>query len=229
MSRASDSTFGLQRGKIGDRIGVVINGKQFYKGLYAPTNPRTPAQQRHRAKLAFANRLSAVLADAVNVGFVKVADRERLQTPRNAFVKTNWNNGALVWDDEREEWTVCYELLLLADGPLYIDPSMTASVDGDDLLIVSPTSCVSNGEADDDVLRVALYCPESGQVCLYDGARRRDSAESRYILPAEFRGRRVVAYAWFQSLVYHRATPGHAAVPVDMASPSRCLGVFDLG
>ena len=58
MSHTDGNTFGLEHGKIGDRIAVVLNGKQVYKRLYKPTNPRTPKQQMHRAKLAYINRLS---------------------------------------------------------------------------------------------------------------------------------------------------------------------------
>lgn len=102
MSHTDRNTFGLEHGKIGDRIAVVLDGKQIYKKLYKPTNPRTPKQQMHRAKIAFVNRLSSVLAEAVNLGFEKVPEPGSGQSPRNAFVKENWNNGALVWL-EREE------------------------------------------------------------------------------------------------------------------------------
>ena len=44
---------------------MVLDGKQIYKKLYKPTNPRTPKQQMHRAKLAFVNRLSKELAEEV--------------------------------------------------------------------------------------------------------------------------------------------------------------------
>ena len=102
MSHTDRNTFGLEHGKIGDRIAVVLDGKQIYKKLYKPTNPRTPKQQMHRAKIAFVNRLSAVLAEAVNLGFEMVPEKGSGQSPRNAFVKMNWDNGALVWT-EREQ------------------------------------------------------------------------------------------------------------------------------
>lgn len=103
MSHTDRNTFGLEHGKIGDRIAVVLDGKQIYKKLYKPTNPRTPKQQMHRAKIAFINRLSSVLADAVNVGFEKVPEKGSGHSPRNAFVKENWNNGALVWLEREED------------------------------------------------------------------------------------------------------------------------------
>ena len=96
MSHTDRNTFGLEHGKIGDRIAVVLDGKQIYKKLYRPTNPRTPKQQMHRAKIAFVNRLSSVLAEAVNLGFEMVPEKGSGQSPRNAFVKENWNNGAVL-------------------------------------------------------------------------------------------------------------------------------------
>lgn len=94
MSHTDGNTFGLEHGKIGDRIAVVLDGKQIYKKLYKPTNPRTPKQQMHRAKLAFVNRLSKELAEAVNLGFEMVPEKGSGQTARNAFVKMNWDNGS---------------------------------------------------------------------------------------------------------------------------------------
>ena len=74
-------------------------------------------------------------------------------TARNAFVKTNMHNGALVWLEREQgqanetkgeseqdgirddatagltgEWAVVPEQLELADGPRYIDSGMTATV-----------------------------------------------------------------------------------------------------
>lgn len=69
MAKGDNSTSGLVRGKLGDRIGKVRGGKQIYTKLYSPTNPRTPDQQKHRNKLGLANKLSKVLAEAVNRGF----------------------------------------------------------------------------------------------------------------------------------------------------------------
>ena len=47
MSHTDGNIWGLEHGKIGDRIAVVLGGKQIYKKLYKPTNPRTPKQQMH--------------------------------------------------------------------------------------------------------------------------------------------------------------------------------------
>lgn len=83
MSRSTGNTFGLERGKVGDRIAIVLDGKQFYKGLYRPTNPRTPKQQMHRAKLAFANRLASQLVEAANTAGISTLSPDEKKADKN--------------------------------------------------------------------------------------------------------------------------------------------------
>ena len=125
-----DSKSGLEHGKIGDRIAVVLDGKQIYKKLYKPTNPRTPKQQMHRAKFACFSRLSKELEEAVNLGFAMVPVPGSSQKPRNVFVKMNWDNGSLVWDEENCGWGICPERLLLSYGPRALCCGMSAEVVG---------------------------------------------------------------------------------------------------
>ena len=226
MSRSTGNTFGLERGKVGDRIAIVLDGKQFYKGLYRPTNPRTPKQQMHRAKLAFANRLASQLAEVVNIGFVRVPEPGSLQSPRNAFVKANWDNGALVWNDSRSAWELCPERLLLADGPRFINPDMTASLEGNRLRITCPEpQRPCRYAVADDQLRVVLYRPAVPEVLLLDGPLRDRCDGCHLTFPDGWlQGSDPVhIYAWFQATAYHRGNPSHATVSPDEASPSRYL------
>lgn len=229
MSRSDGNTFGLEHGKIGDRIAVVLNGRQIYKKLYSPTNPRTPKQQMHRAKLAFINRLSAVLADAVNLGFAKVPEPKSMQSPRNAFVKANWDKGALIWNQETSAWELCYERLLLAQGPRFISPQMTARVSEGRLRI----TCSDLGLNDkyavaDDQLYVAIYRPDTSALHLYRGPLRAECAECTFALPPDDGDAdgMMRVYAWFQATCFHRATSTHATVRPNQASPSLYLGAF---
>ena len=248
MSHADGNTFGLEHGKIGDRIAVVLNGKQIYKGLYKPTNPRTPKQQMHRAKLAFVNQLSKVLAEAVNLGFATVPQSGSGMTARNAFVKTNWNNGALVWLEREEgvtgvdapkdskdgsngltgEWAVVPQRLVLANGPRYIGRGMTATVRDGRLHI----GCSDPGLDDphamkDDRLMVAIYRPAVPTMHLFGGPMREECRESAYELPkAEGEEDVMLVYAWFQATSYHRSGGGKVTVRPGQASRSVFLGSF---
>lgn len=249
MSHTDGNTFGLEHGKIGDRIAVVLNGKQIYKGLYKPTNPRTPKQQMHRAKLAFVNQLSKVLAEAVNLGFAMVPQSGSGMTARNAFVKTNWDNGALVWLEREEEaasvdapkdskdgsngltgeWAVVPQRLVLANGPRYIGRGMTATVRDGRLHIGCSDSGLNDPHAvKDDRLMVAVYRPTVPTVCLCEGPLRSDCRECSFDLPTDAVSEEEMmhVYTWFQATAYHRAGNGKVTVRPRQASPSVYLGGF---
>jgi len=171
MSKIDSS--GLEHGRRGDKIYVVLNGQQIKKDPYRPTNPRSPAQQKHRAKIAFINQLSAQLAEAVNLGFLRLAEEAKKQTPRNAFVKANWDNGALCWNEETAAWELCPERLLLAEGPRHIPAVITAEVEGNLLHITCPDSGLGDMYAVlDDRLYVAVYLPDAQATKLYSGPMR---------------------------------------------------------
>ena len=220
---------GMEHGRRGDKIYVVLNGQQIKKELYRPTNPRTPAQQKHRAKLAFANRLSAQLAEAVNIGFARLAEEAMNQTPRNAFVKANWDNGALRWDEENSLWELCPERLLLSYGPRHIPADMTAELDGNRLHLSCPVAGLNDRYAvPDDQLLVAVYLPDIPAMALYRGPIRTDCARCTFELPGELHSTHAAmhVYAWFQATCFHRASSPHAQVRPDQSSPSRYLGTF---
>lgn len=220
---------GMEHGKRGDKIYVVLNGQQIKKDPYRPTNPRSPAQQKHRNKLAFVNRLSAQLAEAVNLGFLRVAEEAKRQTPRNAFVKANWDNGVLCWNEETATWDLCPERLLLAEGPRHIPAEMTAEVEGNLLRITCPDPGLGNTCAvSDDRLYVAVYLPDVQALKLYDGPLRADCAQCTFELPGEWCTTHATlhVYVWFQATCFHRTTGSRAQVRPDQASPSRYLGTF---
>lgn len=220
---------GMEHGRRGNKIYVVLNGQQIMKDAYRPTNPRTPAQQRHRAKLAFVNRLSVQLAEAVNLGFLHVARDTKKQTPRNAFVKANWDNGALCWDEETNAWELCPERLLLAQGPRHIPAKMTAEVDGNLLRISCPDPGLAHMCAvPDDCLHLAVYLPAVAALMHYTGPLRSQCSQCIFELPEEWCATQATlhVYAWFQATSFHRATGSRARVHPNQASPSRYLGTF---
>lgn len=228
MSHSDGSIIGLEHGKIGDRIAVVLNGKQIYKKLYKPTNPRTPKQQMHRAKIAFANKLSAVMAEAVNIGFALVPKPGSGQSPRNAFVKLNWKQEAFAWDEESGTWGIIPERLMVAYGPRFISCDIVTTVNDDTLTISFPTPKLDDSHAvNDDQLYVAVYRPAIPEVRLYLGPLRGDCDECELQLPekAGTDDTRHV-YAWFRATHYHRSGYGKASVRPKQTSPSVYLGAF---
>lgn len=227
MSKIDSS--GLEHGRRGDKIYVVLNGQQIKKDPYRPTNPRSPAQQKHRAKIALINQLSAQLAEAVNLGFARVAEETKKQTPRNAFVKANWDNGVLCWNEETAAWELCPERLLLAEGPRHIPAVITAEVEGNLLRITCPDPGLGDMYAvPDERLYVALYLPDAQTTKLYAGPMRADCAQCTFELPGEWCTAHATlhVYVWFHATCFHRATGSRAQVRPDQASSSRYLGTF---
>lgn len=244
MSHTDRHLLGLEHGKIGDRIAVVLNGKQIYKSLYKPTNPRSPKQQMHRAKIAFINRLAKELADAVNIGFAMLPDKYKALSPRNAFVKKNWNNGALVWLEPEQnqadnatseapsgEWCLCPERLCLADGPRYIDMDMRAEVRNGRLHISCPKPGLAESKSvNDDQLLVAVYRPASHTVHIHRGPMRNECKKCNFELPTDAVSvdDTLHVYAWFQATAYHREEGHKVTVRPTQTSPSLYLGSFTL-
>lgn len=229
MSHTDGNTFGLEHGKIGDRIAVVLDGKQIYKKLYKPTNPRTPKQQMHRAKLAFVNRLSKELAEAVNLGFEMAPEKGSGQTARNAFVKMNWDNGSVAWDEEKSEWGIVPQRLVLAYGPRYICRDIAAEVRDGRLHVLCPNPGLDDPHAvGDDRLMVAVYRPAVPTMHLFPGSLRKACKECCFDLSADAGGEEEVmhVYAWFQATTYHRAGNGKVTVRPRQTSPSVYLGSF---
>lgn len=229
MSHTDGNTFGLEHGKIGDRIAVVLDGKQIYKKLYKPTNPRTPKQLMHRAKLAFVNRLSKELAEAVNLGFEMAPEKGSGQTARNAFVKMNWDNGSVAWDEEKSEWGIVPQRLVLAYGPRYICRDIAAEVRDGRLHVLCPNPGLDDPHAvKDDRLMVAVYRPTIPTMHLFPGPLRKACKECCFDLSADAGGEEEVmhVYAWFQATTYHRSGGGKITVRPGQASPSVYLGSF---
>lgn len=231
MARGDRKKPELISGKIGDRIGIVIGGKQYYKSLYSPTNPRTPEQQKHRAKLAFVNRLSAQLAEAVNRGFAMVPKPNSGVSPRNAFVKTNWNNGSLVWDEEEGAWHLCPKKLVVANGPLFIDRNMSAMVENGVLYITCPNSGMGESYAsEDDRMTIAIFGQTATTPGIYIGPLRREIDGRIVCLPpdgCQFGSDDPLhVYVWFKATLYQRAEGGHWTVTTGQSSPSLYLGAF---
>lgn len=240
MAKGDNNIPGLVHGKLGDRVGRVLRGgKQIFTKLHSPTNPRTPDQQTHRNKLGFANKLSKVLAEAVNRGFERV--RKSDQTARNAFVHENFYNGAIVWtereqsrangahkDEETGEWGIQPELLKLAMGPRYIGMGMKAEVRDGRLYISCPDTGMNDSHGvKDDQLMVVIYRPAVPTMHLFEGPVRNECEESVYELPeTEGADDVMLVYAWFQATRYHRSGGGKITVRPGEASSSVFLGTF---
>ena len=89
MAKIEGNPFSGFRGKLGNLVGYNWKGLWCVRSRPAQVrNPRSEAQQRHRAMFAEEVRLAGRMSWAVNLGFAAVADELHI-TPQNAFVKAN--------------------------------------------------------------------------------------------------------------------------------------------
>ncbi len=149
--------------------------------------------------------------------------------PRNAFVKANWNNGALRWNEETNAWEYCHEHLQLAIGPRHIPSEITAEVEGGNLCITCRDSGLGNSHAvPDERLYLAVFLPDVQTLKLYTGPMRDSCARCTFELPEEFciTHAAIYVYVWFQATSFHRADGLRVQVRPDQANLSRYLGTF---
>ncbi len=89
MAKIEGNPFGGFRGKLGNLVGYNWKGLWCVRSRPAQVrNPRSEAQQRHRAMFAEEVRLAGRMSWALNIGMAAVADELHI-TPQNAFVKAN--------------------------------------------------------------------------------------------------------------------------------------------
>ena len=220
---------GLESGKRGDRVGVVLDGNQCYREWKKPSNPQTPKQQKHRAYLGMVSRLSKSLSEAVNVGFAKAVKAGSMRSARNVFVSENMGNGALRWDEELGEWEVVWEELVVAKGPRSVGEKMEARVEGRRLRVrCGESNMWQRNAVGDEVMMVAVYGVEGGRTELYEGPLREDCEESEYELSEGLEGE-IHVWVWFVATRYHRSDMKHVTVSPGEASRSVYLGRFEVG
>jgi hypothetical protein len=141
MAKQTEGFLGGFSGKLGPVVGYRWKGVWCVRSK--PTvvkNPRTEAQQVHRAMFKAEVQLAGRMRWALNIGFKLVAD-ERNMTPMNLFVKGNqeafgwrplpqdgenrWDTGVLVVD---------YAALRVSYGPVAPVAVTEAAIDEDNVL-----------------------------------------------------------------------------------------------
>lgn len=186
MAKFSMGYMGPFQGKLGTAVGYVWNGKMcgrsYQKNVY---NPRTEAQQEHRAMFKQEVQLAAHMRWAVMRTMTEMA-REAGMTAYNLFVKMNQHafsfaEGALQVD---------YASLRLSIGEV-AQVTPTAVVRDDDN-VLSVSFARGTGRAFDEVY-LYVYAPDLGKGFLSSSVYRRDK-HIALSLPDEYAGH--VLHAW---------------------------------
>ena len=154
MSKQHYGILGVTQGRVGPIVTRRWKNMNIQQG-YNPyvSNPRTPAQQLHRAKFAFIGHLAGSMLPVLKVGFKALAEQGGT-TEIGCFVKRNW--GYLVGSTP-DNVKIHLDKMVVSDGRVnpveFVQPDM--EMDRKVRVTWSPM----NGDNWDSVF-VAAYCPE---------------------------------------------------------------------
>lgn len=194
MAKQENGYLGGFKGKLGPAVGY--RWKNVWCLRSKPTkanNPRTEAQQAHRAMFREEVRLAGKMRWAVNIGFKALSD-ELDMTALNLFVKANQQ----AFSSESDRFTVDYTHLAVSDGPVAPVEVTAWSVDVDNVLTVKfeknplHLSC-----SQFDNVYVWVWCPEAGVGYLANPVYRRAKRLST-LLPQLMEGQEIHVYAFVQ-------------------------------
>ena len=194
MARQINGYLGGFNGKLGPAVGY--RWKNVWCLRSKPTrvnNPRTEAQQAHRAMFREEVRLAGKMRWAVNIGFKALSD-ELDMTALNLFVSVNQH----CFNSVGDRFTVAYEHLSVSDGPVAPIEVTEWGVDMDNVLNMKfekkplHVSC----SAFDNVY-VWVWCPEAGVGYLSNPVYRRAKKIST-LLPQLMEGKELHVYAFVQ-------------------------------
>ena len=181
-------------GKLGPAVGYQRYGVWYLRAKpRMVNNPRTEAQQEHRAMFKEEVQLAARMRWAVNTGMTAVARQMRL-TAQNLFVKANQHCFSVV----DGAFTVDYSGLSVSAGPVAPVALGEATVDDAGVLTVpfEKNPCGMPARAYDSVF-LWVYCAELGEGYLASPVYRRTQSVS-LLLPDGFAGHELHLYAFVQ-------------------------------
>lgn len=194
MARQENGYLGGFSGKLGPAVGYQRYGVWYLRAKpRMVNNPRTEAQQEHRAMFKEEVQLAARMRWAVNTGMTAVARQMRL-TAQNLFVKANQHCFSVV----DGAFTVDYSGLSVSAGPVAPVALGEATVDDAGVLTVpfEKNPCGMPARAYDSVF-LWVYCAELGEGYLASPVYRRTQSVS-LLLPDGFAGRALHLYAFVQ-------------------------------
>ncbi len=158
MSKNKYGIMGPNSGKIGTVVAYTWKGKEVMRGYSRlMTNPKTPAQQLHRAKFKSISLLASDLLPMIKRGFGQMADVQS-STETGLFIKHNW---PIVEATSEDAVNIPLEAVVVSKGDLpgvaFGEPQLTGS--GQQRTVSVDFATVDKeGTANDDYVYLGLYC-----------------------------------------------------------------------
>jgi hypothetical protein len=170
MAKIENGFMGGFSGRLGPAVGYQWNGRWCVRALpRMVTNPRTAAQQEHRALFKQEVQLAARMRWVANVGMKGVA-RQMGLTAQNLFIKANQQAFSMV----NGELEVDYPTLQVSLGTVAPVAIVGATIDHGNVLTVrfekNPEHRAANAY---DSVYLWMYSPETGRGYLTNAVYRR--------------------------------------------------------
>ena len=220
MSKTFGAVLGKQSGRIGQIVGRVTRGKQYFAALPTVAKDRKVSSREQDVRLKFKTltQLAKGFKQGIKVSLERYAKYAPYITPYNHFVKINKDTVHV----EGGVAEIEYGAILLAPEGGDIPAVGFNAASFDEPLRVSvaftPNSDVPMADADDNVY-LFVYEPESGQGIL-SAPVKRSSAAVEMRLPSTWSGLTVHVYGF---------TIGAGRDNLGLGSPSAYVGTGNVG
>ena len=210
MAKTFGAVLGKQSGRIGQIVGRVTRGKQYFAALPTVAKDRKVSSKEQDVRLKFKTltQLAKGFKQGIKVSLERYAKYAPYITPFNHFVKIN-KDAVHVEGGVAE---IEYGAILLAPEGASFDEPLRVSV------AFTPNSDVPMADADDNVY-LFVYEPESGQGIL-SAPVKRSSAAVEMRLPSTWSGLTVHVYGF---------TIGAGRDNLGLGSPSAFIGTGNVG
>ena len=192
MAKQSSGFLGGFAGKLGPAVGYMWNGKWCLRSLpQSVRNPRTEAQEAHRAAFREQVRLAARFRSALMRTMTEPA-RELGMTAYNLFVSMNQH----AFNTVGGQMAIDYPALVLSEGPVAPVAVINVAVEeGTRLEVVFDRNPEHRACDLHDEVYLCLYSPREGQ-CFVAAPVYRKEKKIRILLPDSFIGGEVHVYLY---------------------------------
>ena len=195
MGKNKYGIMGPVSGKVGTVVVYKWKGKDVMRAhTRRMTNPRTPAQQLHRAKFKVISLLASDLLPLIKRGYNQLAAAQS-STETGLFVKSNW---PLLEAAGVDDVSIQLNLVAVSKGSLPGVEFGTPEVTDDrqqSTVRVAFTTVDKNGAVNDDYVYLGMYCPAINASLLSAPAKRLDKTMQMGI-PAAMLGKEVHLYGF---------------------------------
>ena len=223
MSKNMKGILGAQYGKVGPVVGRKFREENVYSAYQGNVvNPRSVAQQLHRARFRVLSTLAHDMACGAIFGF-RVAAKGTNLSPRNLFQKVNWPH---VSASSPTTTNVDYTSIEVSKGGL---SSVSFDIPGFDIPSSVKVDWTEFGSpchrTANDKVAIYIYCPDAKQGILKNGLDIADQTAS-VAVPRAWNGMKVHVWGFVRN---DGAADLDKDIPAGECSPSKYLGSGNIG